>query len=97
MLWVGAGMILGVALRFVQIPVQFVPLTIGLAVTVAVLLLLRLVMVPAESSDTPIAKPSGSRRTRVVTPLIAAARAAEPKKDSKGRITAVTRRPARPS
>jgi chromosome partitioning protein len=96
-LWVGAGMILGIALRFVQIPVQFVPLTIGFAVTVGVLLLLRLVMVPADSADASPARPSGSRRTRVIAPLVSSAKPAEPKRDSKGRISTIARRPGRTS
>jgi hypothetical protein len=66
MIWVGLATVMGVGLRFVQVPDFMLPIAVGIAVAAAVVLVLRLAS-PAAQPETapphaPCSKPSRPRR-----------------------------------
>ena len=95
LMWIGAAMIMGFGLRFVQIPPRLVPLVIGVAVAAGMLLLLRLLLTPNEPTNAAVQPRSTSPR-RAKESKKAVARP-ETRKEVNARLSSLTRRPSRPA
>ena len=84
---VGLAVVVGVGLRFVQLPDFMLPIGVGLAVAAAVVLALRVLAAPPEAAPKPltvVAAPAPARKTKNVEK-------ADGRRDASARLASLTR------
>lgn len=100
MIWVGLATVMGVGLRFVQVPDFMLPIAVGIAVAAAVVLVLRLASPAAQPETAPAPAPTPPPPAPPPRPVQQAQPASsrrlprpEAKKDPGARLAAMARRP----
>jgi chromosome partitioning protein len=99
MVWVGLATVMGVGLRFVQLPEFILPIAVGIAVAAAVILALKLLSPQPQAAPAPPPAPAptppSKRSTEQARPAETKQPASRPaiKKDPNARLAALARRP----